>query len=228
MCGIKLLIHCQTSPWSLDKWFHPTLSKGCEYLSMLGLKLIQVRKRGPKCRSFISTTTANELNATYLEMGQNCRHFVDGILWFIILNDYWYTLRWRHNGRDSVSNHQPHDCLLQSLFRPRSKNTSKLRVTGLCAGNSPGTGEFPSQMASNAENVSISWRHHDLIKLYSTVYSGADHRKHQSSASLAFVVGIQRWPVNSPHKWPVTRKMFLLWIMSWKTIYIYVKIIFLK
>ena len=39
----------------------------------------------------------------------------------------------------------------------------KLRVTGLCAGNSPGTGEFPAQMASNAENVSIWWRHHVLI-----------------------------------------------------------------
>ena len=44
--------------------------------------------------------------------------------------------------------------------------------------------------------------------IYSTVYSGADQRKHQSSASLAFVRGIHRWPVNSPHKWPVTRKMF--------------------
>ena len=42
----------------------------------------------------------------------------------------------------------------------RSKKTSKSRVTGLCAGNSPGTGEFPAQMASNAENVSIWWRHH--------------------------------------------------------------------
>ena len=40
------------------------------------------------------------------------------------------------------------------------------------------------------------------------VYSGTDERKHQSSASLAFVRGIHRWPVNSPHKWPVTRKMF--------------------
>ena len=39
------------------------------------------------------------------------------------------------------------------------KKTSKLRVTGLCAGNSPETGEFPAQMASNAENVSIWWRH---------------------------------------------------------------------
>ena len=47
-----------------------------------------------------------------------------------------------------------------------------------------------------------------LIIVYSAVYSGADQRKHQSSASLAFVLGIHRGPVNSPHKWPVTRKMF--------------------
>ena len=47
-----------------------------------------------------------------------------------------------------------------------------------------------------------------LMIVYSTFYSGADHRKHQSSASLAFVRGIRRWPVNSPHKWPVTRKTF--------------------
>ena len=69
-------------------------------------------------------------------------------------------LHWRHNERDGASNHQPHDCLLNRLFRCRSKKTSKLRVTGLCAGNSPVTGEFPAQMASNAENVSIWWRHH--------------------------------------------------------------------
>ena len=69
-------------------------------------------------------------------------------------------LRWRHNGRDGVSKHQPHDCLLNRLFGRRSKKTSKLRVTGLCVGNSPGTGEYPAQMASNAENVSISWRRH--------------------------------------------------------------------
>ena len=47
-----------------------------------------------------------------------------------------------------------------------------------------------------------------LTIVYSTVYSGADQRKHQSSASLAFVRGIHRWPVNSPHKGPVTRKLF--------------------
>ena len=64
-----------------------------------------------------------------------------------------YPLLWRHNEPDCVSNHQPHDCLLNRL-------------------------------------------------------SGTDQRKHQSSASLAFVRGIHRRPVNSPHKWPVTRKMF--------------------
>ena len=78
-------------------------------------------------------------------------------LWWLLGNN-WKTLQWRHNGHDSVSNYQPHDCLLNSLFRRRSKKTSMLRVTGLCAGISPGAGEFPAQMTSNAENVSIWWR----------------------------------------------------------------------
>ena len=69
-----------------------------------------------------------------------------------------FSLQWRRNERDGVSNHQSHDCLLNRLFRLRSKKTSKIRVTGLCAGNSPVTGEFPSQRASNAESVSIVWR----------------------------------------------------------------------
>ena len=73
------------------------------------------------------------------------------------------TLLWRHNDRDGVSNHQPHDCLLNRLFRRRSTETSKLRITGLCVGNSPVTGEFPAQRASNEENVSIWWRHHDVL-----------------------------------------------------------------
>ena len=62
-----------------------------------------------------------------------------------------------------------------------------------------------------------------LTSVYSTVYSGVDKSKHQSSASLAFVWGIHRGPVNSPHKWPVTRKMFpfddvimicIMWMVS--------------
>ena len=70
------------------------------------------------------------------------------------------TLQWRHDEHDGVSNHQPHDCSLTCLFRRRSKKASKLHVTGLCVGNSPVTGEFPVQRASNADNVSIWWRHH--------------------------------------------------------------------
>ena len=76
-----------------------------------------------------------------------------------------FPLQWRHNERDSVSNHQPYDCLLNRLFRQRSKNTSKLRVTGRCEGNSPVIGEFPAQRASNAKNVSICWRHHAWLCL---------------------------------------------------------------
>ena len=80
------------------------------------------------------------------------------ILWPIVSS-----LRCRHNGCDDVSNHQPDDCLLNRLFRHRSKKASKFRVTGLCVGNSPENGEFPAQMAGNAENVSIWWRHHDGV-----------------------------------------------------------------
>ena len=79
-----------------------------------------------------------------------------------ILDELIITLQWRHNGRDSVSNHQPYDCLPNRLFRCISKKTSKLRATGFCVGNSPG-------------------------------------------------------PLNSPHKWPVTRKMFPLMASSWIT-----------
>ena len=50
-----------------------------------------------------------------------------------------------------------------------------------------------------------------LTIVYSTVHPGADQRKHQSSASLAFVRGIHRWPVTSPQKWPVTRKFSIWW-----------------
>ena len=73
----------------------------------------------------------------------------------------WFPLQWRHNERDGVLNHRRLHCLLNCWFRRRSKNTSKLRVIGLCAENSPLIDEFPAQKASNAENVSIWWRHHE-------------------------------------------------------------------
>ena len=74
------------------------------------------------------------------------------------------SLRWRHNERDGVSNHQPHDCLLHRLFGPRSKKTSKLRVTGLFRGihrwlvNSPHKGPETRKM----------FRFHDVIMIFCT------------------------------------------------------------
>ena len=98
--------------------------------------------------------------------------------------DDWFPLQWRHNGRNNVSNHQPHDCLLNRLFRRRSKKTSKLRVTDLCVGNSPVTGEFPAQMASYAENPSIWWHHHvgswmTCLAVYRKVWHGNIIKKHR-------------------------------------------------
>ena len=60
-------------------------------------------------------------------------------------------LEWRHDGLDSVSKHKPHDCLLNRLFRRRSKKTSKLRVTGLCEGNSPGPVNSPHEWSVTQE-----------------------------------------------------------------------------
>ena len=64
---------------------------------------------------------------------------------------HWFSLQWCHNERDGVLNHQRLDCLPNRLFRRRSKEKSKLRVTGLCEGNSPVTSGYPAQGASNAE-----------------------------------------------------------------------------
>ena len=133
------------------------------------------------------------------------------------------TLQWRHNERDGISNHQPYDCLLNRLSRRWSKKTSKLRVTGLCAGNSPGTGELPAQRASNAENVSIWWRHHDILSVGDSAQgyqisanSGYIFNTHCSqtlwrhqmeifSALLALCAGNSPVTGELPSQWPVTQ-----------------------
>ena len=76
-------------------------------------------------------------------------------------------LLWRHHKPDGVSNDRQLDRLLNRLFRRRSKKISNPGVTSLCQGNPPVTGGFPSQGASNAENASIWWRHHDLMRICS-------------------------------------------------------------
>ena len=97
----------------------------------------------------------------------NYNHWPRWITWFnfdLNLDKQFHpSLQWRYGECDGVSNHQLHDCSLKRLVRRRSKKASKLRVTGLCEENSPVTGEFPAQRASNAENVSIWWRYHDKL-----------------------------------------------------------------
>ena len=85
----------------------------------------------------------------------------------------WYNLKLLTTANsyepEGVSNHQLHDCLLNRLFMHSSKKTSRLRVTGLCAGNSPVTSEHPAHRASNTENVFIWWRHHRYFALHCVV-----------------------------------------------------------
>ena len=109
----------------------------------------------------------------HLSRGQRRTYVVSSVLSFS-------TFRWRHNEHGDVSNHQPHDCLLKRLFRRRSKKTSKLRITGLCEGNSPGTGEFPAQRASNAEKISNWWRHHEQWSwgCFASVFGATDPSDH--------------------------------------------------
>ena len=118
----------------MDKWFHLTHYNGCNYLSMLGLKLIEVQVLYIyRTWTWSSPCLQMSLYLLIQQQAQIC-----------LQNDI--SLQWHHNGF--------------SKFRRRLKKTSKLRVTGLCAGNSLVTGDFPAQMASNVENVSIWWRHH--------------------------------------------------------------------
>ena len=72
--------------------------------------------------------------------------------------------------------------LLNHLFKAQIKETPRLRVTGLCEGNSPGTGEFPAERLANAENVSIWWRHHVDIdqEIYNIPILYKSYRKQNS------------------------------------------------
>ena len=143
--------------WKWINNFIPHFITECDYLSMLGLKFIHVSKKGPSHCIFIWSYLY--LKSLFTSLWPKEGTF--GI--------WQWTLR--HNGYDGVSNHQPHHCLLNLLFKHRSKKTSKLRVTGLCAGNSPVTGEFLTQIASNVENVSIWWCHHEINKI-TLLFSG--------------------------------------------------------
>ena len=76
---------------------------------------------------------------------------------------YANVITWRHNGHDGASNHQPHDCL--PIIQAQIKESIKATCHWPLWGDSPVAGEFPSTKASNAESVSIWWRHHGFCSV---------------------------------------------------------------
>ena len=118
------------------------------------------------------------------------------------------SLQWHHNEHHGAWNHQPHDCLLDCLFWRRSKNTSKLCVTGLREGNSLVTGEFLAQRASNAENVYIWWHHHEIgfsRSLAEFIWYGEVNQLKSSSRGEMVI-----WPLNMKIP-PCQYREFSLW-----------------
>ena len=145
--SIPKLQRCNRWSLGMDKLFHPTLYMACDYVSMLGLKLNHVSKRG---------------------------------------------YRWRHRFQSK---------LVQVIICPVSDSTpqldSMLHYSDVI-------------MVKMASQITTS-----LMIVYYTIYPGADQRKHESSASLAFVRGIHQWPVNSRTKSQLRGKCFHLMSSSW-------------
>ena len=148
--------------------------------------------------------------------GGNCLGLVDRLGWHTVPNIYALVLygqshsslcaklflcvhiQWRHNERDGVSNHQPRDCLLNLLSRRRSKETSKLRATGLCKGNSTVTDDFPAQRASNMEMFPFD----DIImQAFRPPGVNAEARKFRGNRSMPWL--LITWLLASPgHQQP--------------------------
>ena len=100
-----------------------------------------------------------------------CILLLTNLIWVHYLQHV-VSLQWRHHVNDGVSNHRGLDGFVNCLFRRRSKRISNLCVSGLCKGNSPVTGGFPSKSASNAESVSRSLRHNVACVYWTCLVDG--------------------------------------------------------
>ena len=117
----------------------------------------------------------SNFSAYALELLQFCTK--PSIYHYYLIMTFRKSLQWCHNECNGLSNYRHLDCLLNRLFRCRSEKTSKLRITGLCEGNPPVTGRFPSQRVSTKKNFSIGWGEmEELVELgnwYSEPHSWA-------------------------------------------------------
>ena len=125
-----------------------------------------------------------------------------------------FTLQWRHNELDGVSNHQPHDCLLNRLFKTQIKESIKAPLRWPLCGKFTVTGDFLAQMASNAENVSIWWRHHEkestrLLSLTNPIFRmrpnhpGIFRFQHQNGLCKDWILPLMTHMKNNGHAYEI-------------------------
>ena len=117
-----------------------------------------------------------------------------------------FLLQCHHNERGDVSNHRRLHCLFNHLFRRKLRKTSNLRVTCLCGGISPKTGEFPAQRASCAEIISIWWRDHAFGTMEPFYWGRKVSQEHTNCiADIVFEISCQLNP---------SRKVIFLYYIS--------------
>ena len=211
---MKVLVHSTVEVW---EWLPRTLHNGCNYLSMLKSMLVKGARHDLICHNEVTFFSASSTNARdNTEMGvlkPLAGVLIPLTLLLVIVVAVIY-LRYVFiyvQFADSIQSSSLSLELLSwySVFKSNHCNSLEARGVGVQMGWSDLTrmGMYHHHhndviMSSLASQIT------SLTNVYSTVYSRADQRKHQNSASLAFVWGIHGWPVYSPHKGPVTRKMF--------------------
>ena len=130
-------------------------------ISLFVLKFFHVNKIDNQCSELLVKFSFKKMHFKMLSAKWWPFCLSHNVLKHIVTQYCVIPLQWRHNEYGGVSNHRRLDCSRNRLFRRRSKKISKLRVTGLCEGNSPVNS--PHKRSSNAENVSIWWRHHVVV-----------------------------------------------------------------
>ena len=154
------------------------------------------------CRVYDTFTNKHECRCRYMHVKRHTGSWYNIYMCWCNLNwIYRDPLQWRHNKRNRASNHRRLDCFRSRLLRRRSKRTPNLPVTGLYEGNPPVTGVtggFPSQRASNAENISIWW-HHDVIMHWSSLKNNGNLGQSLTTTkhNKAWPVAIGFWSHNS-------------------------------
>ena len=132
-------------------------------------------------------------------------------------------LQWRHNEGDGVSTHQPHDCLLNRLFRCRSNQTSKLRVTGLCEGNSPLTDRFGYKKISSEAwfdlQTKFPYRNHKFSNTFREILSHhiCHFPRSFKSMNTSLTITVHYTSESLVNEWPLVSLYAICYSLSSRT-----------